>query len=182
MCETWLNDSNNINNYNSFHVVRERGHGRGGGVSIFCKSSIHAESIDCVSLCSDTIEACALKVSINNETLVVGIYRPHSDSVENFSRALNELLEDRSLYGCKVCLAGDFNINSLDEGSNSCISFVNTMQSLHYMPLITKPTRFPPDENSEPTLLDHIWVNYMDVYTSGILLTDTTDHCPIFFY
>jgi hypothetical protein len=183
LTETWLTNDNkiyaNIDNYKSFHTIRESG--RSGGVSIFYKSCIDVEFVDSLSVCNKTIETCTVKIKLNKEILIiVGIYRPHSDSIENFSFVLNRLLESRYLLKSKVCLAGDFNVNILDDESDANISFVNTLQSLHYMPLITKPTRFPPNDNCEPSLLDGIWINYTDVYTSGIILADITDHCPVF--
>lgn len=48
------------------------------------------------------------------------------------------------------------------------------------MPLINKPTRYPANSAINPTLLDHIWVNYFDDYMSGIIDYDLTDHCPVF--
>ena len=58
-----------------------------------------------------------------------------------------------------------------------------TEKILNFLPVITKPTRFPPPPNPRsisPTLIDHIWVNKFPRYSCGILLADLTDHCPIF--
>ena len=49
------------------------------------------------------------------------------------------------------------------------------------MPTITLPTRFPPnDATSNPSILDHIFLNYPTVFLSGIIDFDQTDHCPVF--
>ena len=82
----------------------------------------------------------------------------------------------------KIILLGVFNINLLiDDRSNSL--FVTEMQSLLFSNLISKPTRFPTN-NSEilPSLLDHIWVNTFVGCTSGILLSDISDHLPVFIH
>ena len=48
------------------------------------------------------------------------------------------------------------------------------MYSIHFIPAITKPTRF---SNNSSSLIDHIWINLIVEYTSGIVLSDITDHC-----
>ena len=135
-----------------------------------------------LSVCNSTVESCTVKVEIRGEIIViVGIYRPHANSVQEFNCALGQLLENRILIGCKMCLTGDFNINLLNSDSPDIISFVSLMQSNHFVPTVTKPTRFPPNDSLiESTLLDHIWFNCLEMYTSGILLYDITDHCPVF--
>ena len=57
------------------------------------------------------------------------------------------------------------------------------LQSLHFLLVITKPTRFSHTDQrpiSAPSLLDHIWINFDLLFTSGILYSDITDHCPTF--
>ena len=62
--------------------------------------------------------------------------------------------------------------------SNMC--HVTTMQSNNYFPQISRPTRFP-DNNSaaSPSLLDHIWTNFNESASSGILHFPLSDHLPI---
>ena len=56
------------------------------------------------------------------------------------------------------------------------------MRIFNYLPLISKPTRFPVACHQQSSLLDHSWLNSSLNYGSsaGILLDDVTDHCPIF--
>ena len=54
------------------------------------------------------------------------------------------------------------------------------MYSFHFIPVITKPTRMSPLNMNRSTLLDQIWINRIVTYSSGILLTDITDHLPTF--
>ena len=49
------------------------------------------------------------------------------------------------------------------------------------MPVITKPTRFPPNDRNPPSLLDHIWSSHLSIHKSGIILHDITDLCPTFY-
>ena len=53
---------------------------------------------------------------------------------------------------------------------------------MHFLPTITKPTRFPctANQRGNPSLLDHIWINNLDPYMSCILSTEVSDHCPTF--
>ena len=55
------------------------------------------------------------------------------------------------------------------------------MRSYYLASVINHATRNPPETDKNPTLLDHIWINFMgDNYISGSILHDETDHCPIF--
>ena len=110
----------------------------------------------------------------------MGIYRPHSDSVVNFITALNGVLDSDTLRNKDCVLMGDFNVNLLlDDDITS--DFICNMQSYHFCPLITHPTRFPVQNSVAPSLLDHIWVNNLtSKYTCGVIMNDLTDHCPVF--
>ena len=47
------------------------------------------------------------------------------------------------------------------------------MNSFHYLPAITMPTR-------STSLLDHIWINRLTSFSSGIIKEQITDHYPVF--
>ena len=76
---------------------------------------------------------------------------------------------------------GDYNINLLNVDSHSLTAdFNDTMHSSGLVPLITRPTRVT--ENSA-TLIDNIFTNKVVSYDEsvyGILVTDISDHYPIF--
>lgn len=79
----------------------------------------------------------------------------------------------------KTCvLLGDFNIDILQYDFNSNVSsFVDTMYSDSFFPLITKPTRIT---DSSSTLIDNIYCNNVNIFTlSGILVSDISDHFPV---
>ena len=60
---------------------------------------------------------------------------------------------------------------------------INQLQSLNYIPVITKPTRFAPvNAHTQPSLLDHFWLNFFDCNLSGILLSDISDHNTVFIH
>ena len=115
------------------------------------------------------------------KAVILGIYRPHSDTIENFSEQLEIMLLHNVSPTENVILIGDFNINLLDENVMAIENFQTTLQALHFLPIITKPTRTPPPTMpGNSALLDHIWINQLQGHNSGILLTDVTDHCSIF--
>lgn len=179
MSETWFNEFNiqNIPNYCGFHTLRLSG--RSGGVSVYVLNSLISRSICSLCISNITIELCTVEVTCGSDSFVLlGIYRPHSDSVINFSDFFSTILNNEYLRGKKCIAVGDFNVNLLSLDS-SAQYFGNSMYSSHFIPLISKPTHFPVNSNI-PTLLDHIWVNYEMKYTCGVINIDLTDHCPIF--
>jgi exonuclease III len=185
LTETWLNDSNKIHatldGYIPFHTVREQGRRR--GVSVFCREGLSVRLIDNLCVSDENIESCVVGVTIGRTTelSVFGIYRPHSGTIENFTETLNELFYKYNRIATdRVVLLGDFNANLLDVDSATINALSNFLRTFHFVPAITKATRFSPDTRIVPTLLDHIWINSLDHYLSGIVSIDLTDHCPVF--
>ena len=184
LTETWNSiDSSElclIDGYTGSHTYRQDR--RGGGVSIFCRSGLKFEMIESLCKCNSTIETCIIKVKMGGEFIfVVGVYRPHTDTVDNFLAALDEILHHSFLQGKLVLIVGDLNIDLTDLDStpvNTCMNFLN---SFHFLPIITKPTRFSSVDNIAPSALDHIWINMLTPYKSGIIYFDQTDHLPNFF-
>ena len=177
--ETWFSHDTcqNLPGYNSFHSTRLSG--RGGGVSVYVKENILCKSLPELCVCNNTIESCSLELNFKNEKIsLIGVYRPHSDSEENFTNTLCEMLESTNLRQTCVLL-GDLNINLLNDSPETEV-FVNSVQSLGFFNLIVKPTRFCPSNNSAPSLLDHIWLNSTRYCKSGIFSIDISDHCPVF--
>ena len=130
-------------------------------------------------LSDQTIESCCVKVACGSESVVLlGIYMPHSDSIINFSdRIVTSLVG--SLCNSRVYMIGDFNADLLDIDSNCVTYLTNSRNQLHFVSALNKPTRFSPN-GADGSLLDHIWFNCPDMYTTGIILSDVTDHCPTF--
>ena len=76
-------------------------------------------------------------------------------------------------------LTGDFNICLLkEEYCDMTKRFVDTMKSLHFYPIISRPTRI--DNNDTVSVIDHIWLNKDMSSHYGIVLADITDHFPVF--
>ena len=79
----------------------------------------------------------------------------------------------------KKCLIfGDFNINLMNLNSVvSCHDFYDLFISGNYTPLIDMPTRVTP---TSATCLDHIYVNIIENFFTGVLQTTISDHYATF--
>ena len=96
-------NSQNITGFNSYHVVRER-ETASGGISVFVEDCYESTLIENLSFSNATIEICTVEIFLENKPLIlIGIYRPHSDSVENFNSLLMDILNDTRLRN-KTCI------------------------------------------------------------------------------
>ena len=192
LTETWNCHDNvnlcNMNNYNGVHTYRSSpvpSHGGiGGGVSVFVDSTkYNVTKIDNLSVCSSTIETCTTKIlplnrSNNDEFIVIAVYRPHTDSIENFIDALHNILTNNVLHNKTIFIAGDMNIDLTNYDSSFSVEYLNMLHSLNYFPAITKPTRFPTDNTHRSSTIDHIFVNTIMPFNSVIFKYDNvSDHC-----
>ena len=183
--ETRLNDGNKefavLNGYKSLHVIRYTD--SCGGVSVLFRESLNVEHLPDLSFCNLSIEICTIKVSIYSSVYyVVGIYRPHSGTVEELLLELTNVFEKiPHLMRCNVVLLGDMNLNLLAVDNSNVQSFYNFMRSNYFAPVINCPTRYDSDSSISPTLLDQIWINFVGSnYYCGAIILDQTDHCPVY--
>ena len=174
-----------LEGFNVFHEMRE-GEERGGGVSIFCVNNLTSTKIDELSFIFEFIESCVIKVELyeNKYLILIGIYRPPTKSIPLFMEKLNFILTNSVCTNAEiVVLSGDININLLDLDNSIVSNYVTQLNSLFFLPTITKATRFPAElSSSAPSNLDHIWINKLVKFKSGILDIDFTDHCPTFLH
>ena len=185
LCETWFSSDSVLpevyEKYKIFHTIRFSG--RGGGVSIYVDKKYFPLKVQEFCLCNEFFESCCvmLNLSSNFNIFLISIYRPPNSSVSEFISVLNGILNSNLLKNAKIVISGDFNLNILNENSLTN-QLAYELQSLGFISLISKPTRFDPNPGISPTLLDHIYVNFFQPFSSGILLTDITDHCPTFLF
>ena len=179
--ETWFNERNveEIQGFTSYHTFRINR--RSGGSSIYVKNELSSRKVETLCISNLDIEVCTIEVKIENDAFIIlGLYRPQSGTIENFSSIIESIITD-PLVRNKFCIClGDFNINMLAEDSRDSI-FSQTMYSHHFVPTVTKATRFPLVSPQTPSLIDHIWLNDLRFeFTCGIIMTDITDHLPIY--
>ena len=185
--ETWLSDRNKdffqLPGYHSYHLVRNvRAH---GGVSIFISNKIESSQLKELTVINDNIEINTTRVSIDSITYVIcAIYRPNSkhEGIEAFTDNLFALLHKDNVMKNNIVIIGDININLLEHMTHTATNnYLAALQTINFLPHISKPTRFPDTLNlSEPSLLDHIYTNFNNNFTSGIMHYQISDHLPIF--
>ena len=181
-------DSNSIdhsflNNYQGFHSVRSAS--KRGGVSIFVKSYIEVDILEEFSYVSEEIEICTVRMKLLDKNYTIScIYRPRykHDKVKEFSVILRKILQNSYFKKSNAILLGDFNINLLEHETHADTGdFLSMMQLHNFIPLISRPTRFPEgDQNARPSLLDHVYTNFIHQSISGIFHYQINDHLPVF--
>ena len=186
--ETWNNenilDLCKLNSYDGFHTFRPQNHtySISGGVSIFCDKIYEPSKNLTLSICSNDLESCVVHLNFNGfKIVVVGIYRPPQGCKQNFIIELETIIDSVIPHSCAVVVAGDFNINLNLPYDSDVLELSSKLHSKYFIPVITKPTRFPPGNlTSPPSTLDQIWTNYLNLSKYGILDFDVTDHLPTF--
>ena len=184
LSETWNSNATvdlcSIEGYNSFHTYRQSS--RGGGISIFTLNIFKSLKIDDISWCTENIESCVVKLFCDYEPIfIIGIYRPPKSSIENFFSDLENLLNNDLLRNKFLIFAGDINIDLLNVNVQDTINYINLMFSFHLLPVIDCITRYSNNESGfSGTNLDHIFMNKLIPYSSGVICLDITDHFPTF--
>ena len=134
--------SQDISGYNSFHTIRNS-NTPAGGISLFIRDTLNASKIESLSYSNSTIEICTAEFDFGKQhVIVLGVYRPHSDTIDNFNIHFSDVLESFLLRNKFCIIMGDLNICLL-KLCNPNLNFSNLMFSHHFNPLITKATRFP---------------------------------------
>ena len=157
-CETWFTNDYliYIPVYQAFHTIRSRS--RSGGVSIYVRDSISCGYIKDLCFANETVEICSIYLTMNEcKYYIIGIYRPHSDTISNFVDALEPILNHAIIKDKNCIKLWDLNINILDS-TTAHKNFITFLQSLLFLSCISKATRFPSSNAETPSLLDHIWI------------------------
>jgi hypothetical protein len=188
LTETWLSDATvnaiNLPGYSHFSSLRS---GRtGGGVSLFIKNSIQHIACPDLTMCKDSIESVFVEIPKGtiaeySKRLFLGvIYRPPNHNHDNFMDNLLNILQKVQATKSACILMGDFNYDLFKiENDHYTECFLEILYCNSFMPLINRPTRIT-DQSS--TLIDNIFFNdfFKTDTEQGILITDLSDHFPIF--
>ena len=186
LSETWLAKADDSNvvilGYKCYNIIRKTPH---GGVSLLVSDNLESCLIEKFSYISPEIEICTVSVKIKDEEYIVSaIYRPHFkyDHIKEFMNAIQPILNDKIFSKSKTILTGDFNINLLEHHTHSDTNdYLAFMQNFFYLPIITRPTRYPEgQQRGSPSLLDHVYINFTPPSISGILKIGIADHLPVF--
>ena len=185
--ESWLTESTKslyeFPNYQSFHSLR--GNKRGGGVSVYVHDTLRVEKLSHISVSLPNIESLFLKIFCESKQTTVGtIYKPPSATYIEFTDSLENLvLQVTRDKLSETILCGDFNLNLLNSDNDAApLYFVNCMSTLSLIPVITKPTRITNSpEAASASLIDNIFTTAPYNFQSGIIISDISDHFPIFY-
>ena len=184
LSETWLKDTSPsslfaIDGYRL--LTNNRKCKKGGGVGFYVSQNLDCSVLEEYTIMSETFESLFIEIKTsNNGTIIIGeIYRPPHSNPTEFVEHFDGILSNKYLDNKTCFILGDFNHNLLNSNNNpTCAEFLNLMLSKSFIPLTRKPTRIT---DVASTLIDNIFVNNLFlVLTSGIVVSDVTDHFPIY--
>ena len=184
ICESFLHDNNarqySIPGYN--FVYKNRKHTRGGGVCMYIQNNIQYIMRSDLSLFHEgEFESIFIETlgSKSNSSIIGEIYRvPNTNvlaSLKHYDTLINKLEQNKT-----VIIGTDQNLDFLKIDSDKNITqLLNAYISSSLIPTITRPTRIT---HTTATLIDNIFLKHntnFDIH-SGIIISDISDHMPIF--
>ena len=106
----------------------------------------------------------------------------HYGNPEQFNKYLSKNIsffqKSTEFKKCKIHLLGDFNLDLLKFHLHPPTEeFVDNLFGYGFLPTITKLTRMT---NTTATLIDNIFTSSHNIGLSGIILSDMSDHNPVF--
>ena len=182
MPEIWLNDYNRSRcsfvEYNLESV--EWSHRRGRGVGILISKDLDYDHVCTLEMKLNCFESCVveLKPSKGNPILLVSLYRPPDSNEHDFMTIFNRFLNKISNTNKEYVIGMDYNFDLLKYSKHDLTQDLIELILDHGMFLtITLPTRIT---KTTATLIDNIFVskNLFKNYTSGVLISDLSDHLP----
>ena len=153
---------------------------KGGGVALYFPSHFECRVLSDLTIMSDCLETVFVEVVIpEKRNLIIGVvYRPPQGNVDTFVNEIQTILSNSVMENKSVYFMGDFNVNLLEFDKYAHVNeFLDLLASFSYLPVITKPTRIT--EHSA-TLIDNIFCNIQPLPQSGIVISDLSDHFPVF--
>ena len=164
--EIWHSNSS-FENYTLY--AKERESKRGGGVAIMVRTGLDSQHL--FSHIDFNVEIIAVQV---DSRIMVSVYLPPKSVLTAAATTIKHLLskyKDRTIY-----LAGDFNVD-LMQTNQSTDTLLDLLEDLVLCPTTAYPTRL---SKSSATLIDGIFTNSVQEHTSGIFVTDVSDHLTPF--
>ena len=181
LTETWLTHTSPLYKLPDFDfITNNRNNKRGGGVALYISQNYQYKCILDLNIMSNSLESLFVEITVpNDKNIVIGVlYKPpHSSSID-FLNTMQDILLNPVLQRKKCFIMGDFNINFLHcDEDNLVHDFLDLMSSHSFLPFITKPTRHT---NHSFTLIDNVFSNCMPPLETGIIISDISDHFPIY--
>ena len=180
--ETWLTTNKSPPQLEGYTYIEGPLTGRGRGACIYIRSDIVYNRIN--TTLGPEADSLFINITLKHKhttkDIIVGvIYRLHEHTINNYNSSWDTLLQNLSSTKKPVYLLGDYNIDLLKHDTNMHINdFINTTLTHSFFPKIDKPTRVT---HNTATLIDNIITNSTNTNTAtGILVTDISDHFPVF--
>ena len=183
LCETFLTDdiadNYELDGYTFKYKNRKV---KKGGVGIYINDKIHYSPRDDLSVFIEgEFETIFVEVEQNDRNIIVGeIYRvPNTNELLSVNR-YQTILDKLHHINKDVIIGTDQNFDYLKINESCHINnLLNAFFSESILPTITKPTRIT---HKSATLIDNIYIKTSDPYTiqSGIIMTNMSDHLPVF--
>ena len=181
LTETWFNSEDNVDRLFEDYIYKgtSRTGKRGGGVGFCIHNQISFNVRHDLHVFNDLCESFFIEIPKRGKNLLIGVfYRPPSYSIDQFVHVLTQSLNDIESEHKDCILLGDFNVDLTKvDVSNSVNVFLESLYSCSFYPLIEHPTRIT---ETSATLIDNIFVNFSHDILSGTILSDISDHLPIF--
>ena len=154
-----------------------------GGVGLYIKDCFQF-SVNANVQCELSVaETSWIDITLNNSSVVIAVVYRHPGSgagdITRFNDSMQKMLDTANKKKRPFYIMGDFNIDLLKISNNETIrQYANTLLRSMCKCLIDLPTRVT---TISKTLIDHIYSNdTKSRINSGILVTDISDHFPVF--
>ena len=148
-----------------------------------CKDIFSYEVRKDRSFRNEYCECLFIEIADVKPVLIAIVYRRPGTDLETFTEFISDKLDIVKSDKQACYLLGDLNINLLRHNVHrQTTDFLDIMYSNGFIPLINRPTRVTSETG---TIIDHIYSNDLNVTRTtvqGILVTDITDHYPIFHF
>ena len=180
-CETKLNpDLENLHSLPNYNCVFNSKNSQSGGLVLYIKNNLTFKTMPEVTVMLEHLESLCVELIVGGcAVLLCIIYRRPGSCFDSFMLNYQQIVE---CIGNKKCLIfGDFNIDLLKyNNSNQVQTFVNFSFENSLTSFINKPTRIT---SNSATVIDHLWSNFNpELFGSGILMSDSSDHFAPFCY
>ena len=141
---------------------------------MYVRNAISYERRYDLDVSNHSSESIFAEIDIGNQNILGVVYRPPNQPVDDCLKYLNDILQIVHTEKKLFYLTGDFNINILNVGNVQYVDeFLDTMLSNSMFPLIKYPTRV---SSNSFTLIANIFTNDYSAGTSGLFLSDISDH------
>ena len=174
-------DSYNIQGCN--HVAMPRVYAERGGVSLYVRNIFNYEVRKDLSFRNEYCECLFIEIADVKPVLVVVVYRRPGTDLKTFTEFISNKVDIVKSDKHTCYLLGDLNINLLRHNVHrQTKDFLDIMYSNGFIPLINRSKRFTAET---ATIIDHIYTNDLNATRTtaqGILVTDITDHYPVFHF